>query len=56
MLEFGIFDHLERHHAIPLAQQFRERLDLLALADRLGFWGYHLAEHHNAPLSLAPSQ
>ncbi len=52
----GIFDHMERQHDIPLDQQFRERLDLLALADRLGFWAYHLAEHHFAPLSVAPSQ
>ncbi|MDA0364342.1 MAG: LLM class flavin-dependent oxidoreductase [Chloroflexi bacterium] len=56
MIEFGIFDHLERQHAIPLAQQFSERLDLLDLADWLGFWGYHLAEHHQSPLSVAPSQ
>ena len=55
-LTFGIFDHMERQHAIPLDQQFRERLDLVALADRLGFWGYHLAEHHFTPLSVAPSQ
>ena len=55
-LTFGIFDHMERQHNIPLDQQFRERLDLVALADRLGFWGYHLAEHHFTPLSVAPSQ
>ena len=55
-LEFGIFDHMERQHGIPLDQQYRERLDLLALADRLGFYGYHLAEHHFAPLSVAPLQ
>jgi len=55
-LKFGIFDHMEQQPAIPLDQQYRERLDLLALADHLGFYGYHLAEHHSAPLSVAPSQ
>ncbi len=56
ILEFGMFDHMEMQHDIGLDQLYRERLDLLALADRLGIWGYHLAEHHQAPLSVAPSQ
>lgn len=55
-LAYGIFDHMEQRHDIGLDQLYRERLDLLALADRLGFWGYHLAEHHQTPLSVAPSQ
>ena len=55
-IAFGIFDHMEQRHDIALDQLYRERLELVALADRLGFWGYHLAEHHQAPLSVAPSQ
>lgn len=55
-LVFGIFDHQERRPDVPLDQQYRERLALLAVADRLGFWGYHLAEHHQSPLCMAPSQ
>jgi alkanesulfonate monooxygenase SsuD/methylene tetrahydromethanopterin reductase-like flavin-dependent oxidoreductase (luciferase family) len=53
--QFGIFDHLERLPAVSLAQQYEDRLELLARADRLGFYAYHLAEHHQAPLCMAPS-
>lgn len=55
-LDFGIFDHQERRRDVPLDQQYRERLDLVAEADRLGFYAYHLAEHHQSPLCTAPSQ
>lgn len=55
-LKFGIFDHMERRDDVSLGRQFDERLELLALADSLGFYGYHLAEHHQEPLSQAPSQ
>ncbi|HVR09554.1 MAG TPA: LLM class flavin-dependent oxidoreductase [Thermoanaerobaculia bacterium] len=51
---FGLFDHVDRF-AAPLAQIFEERLRLLAEADRLGYYCYHLAEHHATPLGLAPS-
>src|SRR5918995_2279136 len=53
--QFGIFDHLERQPELSLDQQYEDRLELLARADALGFYGYHLAEHHNAPLCMAPS-
>jgi len=57
MLAFGIFDHLERQPDIPLDQQYDERLRLIARADQLGYYGYHLAEHHTPAIhSLAPSQ
>ncbi|MBV9579489.1 MAG: LLM class flavin-dependent oxidoreductase [Chloroflexi bacterium] len=56
MLEFGIFDHLERQHEIGLEREFDERLRLISRADELGFYGYHLAEHHQSPLCMAPSQ
>ncbi len=55
-LQFGIFDHLERRRDVPLEQQYRERLELVAQADRAGFYCYHVAEHHHAPLCLAPNQ
>lgn len=55
-LDFGIFDHVERRPDVPLDQQYRERLELLAAADRLGFYAYHVAEHHQSPLCMAPSQ
>ncbi len=53
-ISFGIFDHLDRREA-PLAQTFEERLQLLEAADAAGFRTYHLAEHHQTPLSIAPS-
>ena len=55
-LAFGIFDHQERRPDVPLDRQYEERLQLIAEADRLGFWGYHLTEHHQTPLCVAPSQ
>src|ERR1700760_850280 len=53
-MEFGIFDHLDRSPA-SLADYYEERLALVELFDRAGFYGYHLAEHHSTPLGLAPS-
>jgi alkanesulfonate monooxygenase SsuD/methylene tetrahydromethanopterin reductase-like flavin-dependent oxidoreductase (luciferase family) len=53
-MEFGIFDHLDRNDR-PLAQFYEERLKLIELYDRMGFYGYHLAEHHSTPLGMAPS-
>ena len=51
---FGIFDHLERREE-PLEQLYEGRLRLLETADKAGFYGYHLAEHHATPLGMAPS-
>src|SRR4051812_29839375 len=53
--QFGIFDHLERQPDLTLELQYEERLALLARADALGFYSYHLAEHHQSPLCMAPS-
>lgn len=55
-MKFGIFDHVERRRDVPLDQQYSERLELLAKADRGGIHGYHVAEHHHSPLSTIPSQ
>jgi len=53
-MKFGIFDHMDIG-AVPLAQQYEERLKLIEAYDRLGFFCYHLAEHHSTPLGMAPS-
>jgi alkanesulfonate monooxygenase SsuD/methylene tetrahydromethanopterin reductase-like flavin-dependent oxidoreductase (luciferase family) len=53
-MRFGIFDHLD-DSGLPLGRHFEERLELIEAYDRLGFYGYHLAEHHNTPLGYAPS-
>jgi len=54
VLDFGIFDHLDASGA-PLGAFFEDRLRLIALAERAGFTGYHLAEHHSTPLGTAGS-
>ena len=53
-MRFGIFDHLDDSGA-PLGRHFEDRLKLIEAYDRAGFYGYHLAEHHNTPLGYAPS-
>ena len=53
-MKFGVFDHMD-DGGVPLEQQFEERLKLVEAYDRLGFYAYHLAEHHGTPLGLAPS-
>jgi alkanesulfonate monooxygenase SsuD/methylene tetrahydromethanopterin reductase-like flavin-dependent oxidoreductase (luciferase family) len=53
-MRFGVFDHLD-DSGRPLARHFEERLQLIEAYDRAGFYGYHLAEHHNTPLGYAPS-
>lgn len=53
-LDFGIFDWIDDAGRDP-AESYETRLRLLEYADRAGFWGYHLAEHHGTPLGLAPS-
>ena len=53
-LEFGVFDHVDRH-AQPLGAFYEDRLKLIEAYDRAGFYGYHCAEHHSTPLGMAPS-
>jgi alkanesulfonate monooxygenase SsuD/methylene tetrahydromethanopterin reductase-like flavin-dependent oxidoreductase (luciferase family) len=53
-MRFGIFDHMDRSGE-QLSVQFENRLTMLEACDRAGFYGYHLAEHHQTPLGLATS-
>jgi alkanesulfonate monooxygenase SsuD/methylene tetrahydromethanopterin reductase-like flavin-dependent oxidoreductase (luciferase family) len=53
-MKFGIFDHLDGND-LPLRDYYAARLDLAAMYDRLGFYGYHIAEHHGTMLGMAPS-
>ncbi|MSP46984.1 MAG: LLM class flavin-dependent oxidoreductase [Xanthobacteraceae bacterium] len=53
-LEFGIFDHVDRHDQ-PLRDFYEDRLKLMEAYDRAGIYGYHCAEHHSTPLGMAPS-
>ena len=52
---FGIWDHFEMRSGISAHGQYQEKIQLLQEAERLGFRGYHVAEHHLSPLDLAPS-
>src|SRR5215475_15284180 len=53
-MEFGVFDHLDRND-LPLRDYYESRLRIIEAYDRLGFYGYHVAEHHSTPLGMAPS-
>ena len=53
---FGIFDHIEGIPGTPTPQLFKDRLDLIKMADDAGFVGFHLAEHHGSDLCMAPNQ
>jgi alkanesulfonate monooxygenase SsuD/methylene tetrahydromethanopterin reductase-like flavin-dependent oxidoreductase (luciferase family) len=53
-VRFGTFAWVDAGDR-PLHQLYDDHLRLAALADELGFFAYHLAEHHNTPLGMAPS-
>jgi alkanesulfonate monooxygenase SsuD/methylene tetrahydromethanopterin reductase-like flavin-dependent oxidoreductase (luciferase family) len=53
-VRFGIFDWLDESGR-PQGDTYEERLRMLELADRRGFYAYHLAEHHQTELSTVPS-
>jgi alkanesulfonate monooxygenase SsuD/methylene tetrahydromethanopterin reductase-like flavin-dependent oxidoreductase (luciferase family) len=54
IMEFGIFDHLDRRDE-PLASFYDDRLAMVSAAEEAGFYAYHIAEHHATPLGMAPS-
>src|SRR5471030_1934588 len=57
-MKFGIFDHMDRAGngaGADLGRQFDERLRLVELYEKSGFYAYHLAEHHATPLGMSPS-
>ena len=53
-IKFGVFDHLDRNN-LPLPEYYEARLALIEAYERAGFYSYHLAEHHQTPLGMAPS-
>jgi hypothetical protein len=53
-MKFGIMDQNDRG-GLPLAQQYRNRLELVELYDRSGLHCFHMSEHHSTSLSMAPS-
>src|SRR3984893_12735422 len=53
-VRFAIFDWLDESGR-GQGETYAERLRMLELADGLGFYCYHLAEHHATELSTVPS-
>jgi alkanesulfonate monooxygenase SsuD/methylene tetrahydromethanopterin reductase-like flavin-dependent oxidoreductase (luciferase family) len=53
-IRFGIFDWLDESGRDP-SETYEDRLQMAELADRLGYYCYHLAEHHGSALSSTPS-
>jgi alkanesulfonate monooxygenase SsuD/methylene tetrahydromethanopterin reductase-like flavin-dependent oxidoreductase (luciferase family) len=53
-IDFGVFDHLDRGD-FPISENYENRLRLIETYDALGFYAYHLAEHHGTSLGMAPS-
>ena len=53
-MKFGIFDHVDRSH-LPLHEYYEARLKLVEYYDHNDFYAYHIAEHHQTPLGMAPS-
>lgn len=53
-VSFGAFDHMDRS-GLPAPLHYEERLKLIEAYDRAGFYAYHCAEHHLAPIGMVPS-
>src|SRR5258708_18757690 len=54
-MELGRCHHLDRDDQ-ALADFYRSRLQIIEAYDRLGFYAYHVAEHHGTPVGMAPSR
>ena len=53
-MKFGIFDHIDANGML-IAEQYAQRLRLVELYEKLGFYCYHLTEHHATDLGMASS-
>ena len=53
-MKFGVFDHIDANGMAP-GEQYAQRLRLVELYERLGFYAYHLTEHHATDLGMASS-
>lgn len=53
-MRFALFDWLD-DTGRDLGDTYRQRLRMVELADQLGYYCYHVAEHHSTPLSMLPS-
>ncbi|HLY64926.1 MAG TPA: LLM class flavin-dependent oxidoreductase [Chloroflexota bacterium] len=53
-MRFGLFDWLD-DTGRDVGETYQRRLEMVELADKAGFYCYHVAEHHQTPLSTLPS-
>jgi alkanesulfonate monooxygenase SsuD/methylene tetrahydromethanopterin reductase-like flavin-dependent oxidoreductase (luciferase family) len=53
-MKFGVMDHVD-DSGRPLHEHLQARLRFTETLDQLGFYSYHVAEHHGTPLGFAPS-
>ena len=53
-MRFGIFDHIDAN-GMAAGEQYAQRLRLVELYEKLGFYCYHLTEHHATDLGMASS-
>jgi alkanesulfonate monooxygenase SsuD/methylene tetrahydromethanopterin reductase-like flavin-dependent oxidoreductase (luciferase family) len=53
-MKFGIFDHIDAN-GMAIGEQYAQRLQLVELYEKLGFYCYHLTEHHATDLGMASS-
>jgi len=53
-MRFGVFDHIDADGQ-PVGEQYASRLRLVELYEKLGFYCYHLTEHHATDLGMASS-
>ena len=53
-MRFGVFDHIDAN-GMAVGEQYAQRLRLVKLYEQLGFYCYHLTEHHATELGMAPS-
>lgn len=53
-MKFGVMDHVD-DSGRSAQDHFETRLRFTETLDQLGFYSYHVAEHHGTPLGFAPS-
>nr|WP_166177787.1 LLM class flavin-dependent oxidoreductase [Altererythrobacter segetis] len=53
-MKFGVFDHIDAN-GMAIGEQYEQRLRLVELYEKRGFYCYHLTEHHATDLGMASS-
>ena len=53
-ISIGVFDHMDSGD-FPPHELYENRMKLIEAYDAAGFYGYHVAEHHQTSLGMAPS-